>query len=193
MLCVVGSWPIWVSALIDFIWQNVVWDNACHGWDLMAVLEGIGSVDILGVSAYGVGLATIVLASGGSYTMQLFLQPSDNSWDNHNYDIYQFNVTEQVNHIPPLSNITYDAKTTTYSTNDSTVVSYSLDPNLSFPSLGVELNNQLIPFATNGSHPPAANLVLHNGSHVWNVLSTVTLSPSNCALLKVLRDDTEWK
>lgn len=185
MLCVVGSWPIWISALIDSIWQNAVWDNACHGWDITAVLEGIGSVDTLGVSTYSVGLATIVLASGGSYTMQLFLQPS-NSSGVINYDNYKFNVTEQVNHIPPLSNITYiiNATTTIYSTNDTTG-SYSLDPNLSFPSLGLELNDPSIPFATNGSHPPAANLVLHNGSHIWNVLNTVTLSPSNCTLLKV--------
>ena len=112
--------------------------------------------------------------------MQLVLQPSKNS-----YDVYNFSVTERVNHIPPLSTITYNSASTTYSINNRTAGSYLLDPNLSFPTLGLELYDPSIPFTTNGSHPPAANLIRHNGSHVSNVLNTVTLSPHDCTQLKV--------
>ena len=43
IFCVVGSWPLWVAALVELIWQNVVWNNACQGWDITAVLQGVGS------------------------------------------------------------------------------------------------------------------------------------------------------
>jgi hypothetical protein len=179
-------------ALVESIWQNAVWNDACQGWDITAVLQGIGSVSTsnLGpLSTYNVGLATIFLASGGNHTMQLALQ-SIGKW----YDRYTFNVTEQFNHIPPLSNITYNSTAMTYSISNHTASSYLLDPNLSFPSLGLELYDPSIPFKTNGAHPPAANLIRHNGTYVFKVLNTVTLSPNDCTLLKVCgmtRDGTE--
>jgi hypothetical protein len=37
-----GTWQGWISFLVMIpLWQDAVWNNACQGWDMTAVIQGI--------------------------------------------------------------------------------------------------------------------------------------------------------
>jgi len=172
----ISTWGFWVSWPMEYIWHKAVWNGACQGWNITAILQGEACINYIDTSsAFLVANATISLLRG-SYTMNLALQNTSNT-----FDVYNLYVVDTFGYTPPLFNISYNVTNTSFSINNI-VASYNMTPNLSFPSLGLELRDPSIPFSTDGYHPPAANLVLHNGTRVLN---TVTLSPSDCTQLKV--------
>jgi hypothetical protein len=168
-----GTWELWIIAVIEPLWRRVVFNNACQGWDISATLQGFhrGKVDF---SLPVVGVATVVFAYA-NYTMQL-LQ------DQKSLGLYTFTVLDSFNYTPSFPNISYNVKNFTY-TIDHISTSYNVTPNLSFPSLGLVLEDPSIPFK-NDWGPPAAHLIQRNFSTVSDVLQTITKGQS-CRTLKV--------
>jgi hypothetical protein len=86
--------------MILAIWQRLVWNNACNGWDGYAMLAGI-NWDYVDISLPYLATATVFITAG-NYAMQL---------ERNNiiffYDLKLSNLTA------PYNNITYDARTLT--------------------------------------------------------------------------------
>jgi hypothetical protein len=165
------SWGFWLSWPLEMLWHNAVWNDACQGHNIMAVLQGVNATSF-NSSLPVIGVATVFLEHG-NYTMQLVRQNTST------HDVYHFYVLDALDVTPPVSNITYNTTNTTFWINQS-ANQYALDP-LSFPSLRLELDEPSIPFSTaDGSWPPSANIVRRNVSTVSNILDTVTLSPADC-------------
>lgn len=150
LLCVlVGTWGFWIAWPMGSIWHWKVWNDACNGWDLLAVLEGV-SYSTLNSSLPYLGVVAVYL-SEGNYTMELV------SKDTSSFELYEFYVSSSFNYTPPIFNITYNTTGSTYTTNVST--HYVMSPNLAFPSLGLALSDPSIRFFKHGQDPPAADLI----------------------------------
>jgi len=171
---------IWIQYLIRGIWATNAWDNVCEGWDIMANIDGI-SYTSFNRSPPIVATATITAAQG-----QFFLHLL-----HRNSSVSQYNLSADSFHSKPpfaayYSNITYNSINTTYTISNISNSYYTV-PNLSFPSLGLELRDSSIPFTrpTMRNYPPSADLVRRNGSITSNVLQTVMTQPGDCTQLAV--------
>ena len=150
LLCVLlGTWGFWIAWPVGSIWHRKVWNDACNGWDLLAVLEGV-SYATLNSSLPYLGVVVVYL-SEGNYTMELV------SKDTSSFDLYEFYVSSSFNYTPPISNITYNTTGSTYTTNVTS--HYVTSPNLAFPPLGLALADPSIRFFKQGQYPPAADLI----------------------------------
>jgi hypothetical protein len=169
--------PFYAAVIIRDIWGDVAWTNACNGWDITAVVQGVRWADFRDDLIF-VGMSTVVVGQG-NFTTRLHR----NSQDDNLYDFY---ITEAHHFTPPYTNFTYNTANTTYTIANVTT-SYTEVPNLSFPSLGLELLDPSIPFHRNddNTYPPSANLVYRNGTLLSNVLSTSVLRVGDCTSLKV--------
>jgi hypothetical protein len=164
--------PIW--------WHKIAWSHVCDGWEVDAVLTGVdfGAYSQLDApNTTLVGSAAITIGQGG-YTMQLFQNAV-----RHNF--FTFNVSDTLGFEPPLSTIWYDMIATTYTVANVTM-SFDMTPNLSFPSLNLQLADPSIPFVHGDlSYPPSANLIYSNGTSASRVLRTELLNYPHCTQLKV--------
>src|SRR5271155_4201473 len=125
------STPSWATWVVRISWQKIAWSHVCDGWEVDAVLTGVDfgaySLDSPNTT---VGSAAITIGQGG-YTMQLFQ-------DAVRHNFLTFNVTDTLGFEPPLSTIWYDMIATTYTVANVTT-SFDMTPNLSFPSLNLQL------------------------------------------------------
>jgi len=169
-----GSWQMWAYWMMMALWSNAVWNHACDDWGGYALLQGINWKDVSSDLPFA-GTATVFLP-GGNYTMQL---------ERHEraHDTYYFYNLHSGELTPVYDNITYNAFNHTYTIKNSTS-RYLETPNLAFPSLDLELEDNSIPFGGT-SDMPLANLIYHNGSTTSHVLSVVNTYHSDCTLLKI--------
>ena len=171
-LGILTLWPSYLSRVIMVIWRHRIWNEVCDGWDITAVLHGI-QYDQIGPL---VGFATIILAKA-NYTMQL-------AQDQHNPNLYSFDLLNAVNYTPPYAHITYNNATFTYTIGNNTD-QYLANPRLSFPSLGLESVGKAATRFQEEYGPAIANLVHKTDSTMSNVLYTYNTSPGDCTVLKV--------
>lgn len=180
-LSALGALGFWLFFVIQIVWQGNVWSNACNDWDISAVVQG-ASYDCwpqCNQTAIVVGVATLQLLNKSNYTIQL-RRTLDSP------DIFQLTVNETHHISPPLSNITYNYSSSTFSIYNETDI-FEMSP-LSFPSLGLELKNPSIPFTRDSCYPPSAYLIRLNGS---SVLKTATLNPDDCTKMRVCGTEDE--
>lgn len=170
----VGSWQMWIYWMWTPVWTNSVWNHACDTWDGYALLQGITWGDVSSSLPF-VGVATVFLASG-NYSMQL-------ERNNRFHNTFTFYDLQTGNITPLFDNITYDTIHHTYTIKNVTT-HYTLDPNLAFPSLDMELADNSIPFDSDCGYP-AADILYHNGSVTSNVLNTVNTNYDDCTQLKM--------
>lgn len=169
-----GTWQGWISYVITPLWQNSVLESACNGWDLSIMLAGTPSPN-LDQSLPVLGIATVTLLGSITPASYYALQLEQSSADHNILYFYTYNTT---NAEPPFGNITYNTYNSTYTINNVTA-HYNTKPNLSFQKLDMTPADPSIPFI--GSGPPSANLILKNGSRVFN---TVTTLYSDCTQLE---------
>jgi len=171
----VGTWQMWIYWMMNAVWYNDVWNNACNGWDGYAILAGTQWMDISSSLPY-CGIATVFLAAG-NYSMQL-----ERNGNNHN--VFTFYNMQTGNLTPTYPNITYNIFNHTYTINNVTN-HYTVSPNLAFPALDLQLSNPSIPFSTGQCDMPLADLMYSNGTVTSEVLSVVNVDSSDCTQLKV--------
>jgi hypothetical protein len=169
--------PFYAAVIIRGAWGDVAWANACTGWDITAVVQGVRWRDFRD-DLLIVAISTVVVQQG-NFTIQLHRNYQDGN-------LYDFYITDTHHFSPPYINFTYNTANTTYTIANITY-SYNEIPILSFPSLGLELRDPSIPFhrGDDPAYPPSANLVHRNGTQLSNVLSTSVLRVSDCTNLKV--------
>jgi hypothetical protein len=173
-----GTWQFWLPWMLTPVWTDIVWNGACQvPWDM--------NVDVIGVtwsnlptSLPYVATALVVLSNNrGNYSLEL-------ARDGVNHEMFTLYNLNRGAYPPPLGNITYNSTANTYAIDKTNVTtSYTMKPNLAFPSLDVSLVDPSIAFDNNWG-PPAANLVYRNGSTTSPVLKTITDS-NNCQKLKL--------
>jgi hypothetical protein len=170
--------PFYAAVIIRGKWGDVAWTDACNGWDITAVVQGVRWADFRDDLLF-VGNSTVVVVGQGNFTIQLHRNYQDGN-------LYYFYVTDTHHFTPPYTNFTYNTANTTYTVANVTT-SYNEVPNLSFPSLALELRDPSIPFhrTDDNAYPPSADLVHRNGTQLSNVLSTSVLRVSDCTSLKV--------
>jgi len=171
----VGTWQMWIYWVMMSVWGDSVWNHGCDGWDGYAMLEGIQWMDVSGSLPF-VGAAT-VFAAAGNYSLQL-----ERNARNHN--IFYFYDMQSGNMTPPYTNITYDIRNHTY-TRDNITEHYTVTPNLAFPSLDLQLDDDSIPFSTDECDMPLANLQYRNGTTTSDILHVVNVQSNDCTKLKV--------
>ena len=171
--------PGWATEVVRISWQKIAWSHVCDGWEVDAVLTGVdfGAYFLDSPNTTLVGSAAITIGQGG-YTMQLFQ-------DAILHNFFTFNVSDTLGFEPPLSTIWYDMIATTYTVANVTT-SFDMTPNLSFPSLNLQLADPSIPFVHGDlSYPPSANLIYSNGTSDSRLLRTELLKYQHCTQLKV--------
>ena len=172
---VIGFLILYMWVVIEGPWHAHVWSQACQGWDIMALLD---SSTTAASTLPLVANATVSLV-GGSYMMQL-LQHTDNP---SRFDFIVANKTV-FNATFDLDNITYDIDNTAYAVADRTW-SYQVRPNLSFPSLNLNLRDPSIPFNRSIDALPSADLILQTPNSTLPILQTITTNPNDDTELKV--------
>jgi hypothetical protein len=171
--------PGWATLVVRILWQKIAWSHVCDGWQVDAVLTGVdfGTYSPDSPNTTLVGSAAITIGQEG-YTMRLFQ-------DAVRHNFLTFNVTDILGFEPPLSTIWYDLIATTYTVANVTT-SFDMTPNLSFPSLNLQLADPSIPFVHSDlSYPPSANLIYSNGTSDSRLLRTELLNYPHCTQLKV--------
>ena len=168
--------PFWATFVIRIAWQNIAWNHVCDGWEVDAILTGVNwgtyyaNITLVGSAAITIG--------GGGYQMHLTRDPAL-------HNLFNFSVTDTLGFDPPLSTISYDIASSMYTVANLTR-SFKQTPNLSFPSLSVELSDPSIPFVrSDPAYPPSANLIYRNGTSDSRVLRTELLDYPDCTQLKV--------
>lgn len=174
--------PIWVTYLIRGLWSNSVWNSACSGWDITAVIQAVSYYQW--ASHPSVIATATISAAQGSFIMKLMPQNFDNNYEQ--YTVRAFSNVNQPGFNPAFANISYNTISHAYNGSNITA-SYVTSPNLAFPALDLELRDPSIPFTrpNMNTYPPSADLIYRNGSTEANVLQTVMTSPTTCTTLKV--------
>lgn len=174
----IGGAPIYVKYLIRSKWNAVAFANACDGWDLDILVQGTAWTGFK-EGLPSVGWATIKTSGALYYSMSL-------QRDAINHEIYTSHLNETSNALPPYNSINYNITSTTCNVSNHTDT-YITTPHLSFPSLGLVLRDNSIPFTrpSDTTYPPSADLVYRNRSMEANVLSTKVANLRDCTMLKV--------
>jgi len=168
----------WIRSPVMAAWQHNVWEHGCDSWDVNAVLSSSTYITLV-ETLPNVGTANITSRTGINYSVHLNRHP-----ENHlRFDLQI--ATNGGSSDPPFSIITYDTQNLTYSAISSfknTSDLYNTSPNLAFPSLGLRILDESIPFLRpgyDGCWPAAATLVKQNSttSNYTNILRTLTFDP----------------
>lgn len=167
--------PYWLRFPVLNRMYNDAWQNSCNNWEIRAILNNVDYTEYLYSVPEQIGNISVTINNTEDVIFSINRRP---------LTPLIYDMILESNSPSFYANVTYDLENLQITTSNGLNTTYTVEPNLAFPSLNLSLANPGIPWVRPDYYtcwPTSVNIV-HNGV---GVLQTVTVNQNDCTQMLV--------